>query len=86
MCGLDSYPGIKHGKGALDMIERFVKDKEASWTSKKGTAHPTSTRIQEPVEEVKEKEKQVIFNAQEVSQSTFPKLHFDGKANVICIE
>ncbi|KAG1818614.1 uncharacterized protein BJ212DRAFT_1298684 [Suillus subaureus] len=47
MCGLDSYPGIDHRKGSLDMIERFIKDREAAWTSKKEASPPKMKKSQE---------------------------------------
>ncbi|KAG2360972.1 hypothetical protein BDR07DRAFT_1486434 [Suillus spraguei] len=48
MCGLDDYPGVDHGTGSLDMIERFIKAKEASWAAKKEAA--TSAKPEAPVE------------------------------------
>jgi hypothetical protein len=37
MCGLDSYPGIYHEKRSEDMIERFIREREAAWYAKKRT-------------------------------------------------
>ncbi|KAG1813015.1 hypothetical protein EV424DRAFT_1349138 [Suillus variegatus] len=60
LCGLDDYPGIQHGKETFDMIKRFVKEKEASWTAKKESC-PTSANPQSPTNN--RKGKQAIHNA-----------------------
>ncbi|KAG2079501.1 hypothetical protein BD769DRAFT_1400660 [Suillus cothurnatus] len=44
MCGLDCYPCIDHGERSLDMIERFIKDREAAWTAKKVTQGRVNNR------------------------------------------
>ncbi|KAG2354159.1 hypothetical protein BDR07DRAFT_1382473 [Suillus spraguei] len=61
MCGLDDYPGVDHGTGSLDMIERFIKAKETSWAAKKEAA--TSAKPEAPVE--KGNGKQGIHDAHE---------------------
>jgi hypothetical protein len=70
LCGLDDYPGIQHGKETFDMIERFVKEKEASWTAKKQSC-PTSATPQLPTNN--RKGKQAIHDAPQVSNSTMAK-------------
>ncbi|KAG2108229.1 uncharacterized protein F5147DRAFT_652952 [Suillus discolor] len=60
LCGLDDYPGIEHRKETFNMIERFVKEKEASWTAKKESCS-TSANPQLPTNN--RKGKQVICDA-----------------------